>query len=76
MLDQDPEVVDALLAQNEEFKHLYKRHQELDKQVDKAAIGNLPLDDRTMEEMKKERLWVKDRLVAIIDRYAQDRATG
>lgn len=76
MLDHNPEIVEAMLAENEEFKNLYKRHQELDKQVDKAAIGNLPLDDRTMEDMKKERLWVKDRLVAMIDRYARENLTS
>ena len=54
--------VEALLRDNSEFRQLYQRHQELDKQVLDAELGVLPLDDTTLARMKKEKLFAKDRL--------------
>ncbi len=54
--------VKALMQDNAEFRALYNRHQELDSQVRDAELGVLPLDDTTLHNMKKEKLWAKDRL--------------
>lgn len=54
--------VEALLRDNSEFRQLYHRHRELDKQVLDAELGVLPLDDATLARMKKEKLIAKDRL--------------
>jgi uncharacterized protein YdcH (DUF465 family) len=47
---------------------MYDRHAELNKKVDKAGRGELPLSDHTLAEMKKEKLVLKDRMTEIIHR--------
>ncbi len=60
--------VDALITSSTEFRQLYRRHQQLDKQVLDAELGVLPIDDITLSRMKKEKLAAKDRLTRL---YAQ-----
>lgn len=60
--------VDALLKNDSEFRQLFRRHQELDKQVLDAELGVLPIDDTTLARMKKEKLHAKDRLVRMWER--------
>jgi uncharacterized protein YdcH (DUF465 family) len=59
--------VEALLESDSEFRKLFRRHQELDKQVLDAELGVLPLDDITLVKMKKEKLQAKDRLTRILE---------
>ncbi len=59
--------VEALLESDSEFRKLFRRHQELDKQVLDAELGVLPLDDVTLVKMKKEKLQAKDRLTRILE---------
>jgi uncharacterized protein len=60
--------VDALVKSNPEFKQLYQRHKELDKQVLDAELGVLPIDDLRLMQMKREKLAAKDRLTEMFDR--------
>ncbi len=60
--------VEALIKNDPEFRQLYRRHQELDKQVLDAELGVLPLDDTTLVRMKKEKLHAKDRLTRMYER--------
>ena len=46
----------------DEFKRLYHRHKDLDKQVMDAELGVRPMDDMTLHSLKKEKLRAKDRL--------------
>ena len=57
--------VDALLKSDAEFRQLYQRHKELDKQVLDAELGVVPLDDTSLVRMKKEKLFAKDRLTRL-----------
>ena len=57
--------VDALLKSDAEFRQLYQRHKELDKQVLDAELGVAPLDDTSLVRMKKEKLFAKDRLTRL-----------
>ena len=59
--------IDALCKSDNEFRQLYQRHRELDKQVLDAELGVLPLDDATLVRMKKEKLFAKDRLTRMFD---------
>lgn len=59
--------LEALMKANTEFRQLYFRHQELDKQVHDAEIGVLPLDDDTVSTMKREKLAAKERLLRMYD---------
>jgi len=57
--------VEALIKNDAEFRQLYQRHKELDKQVLDAELGVLPVDDTTLVRMKKEKLFAKDRLTRL-----------
>jgi len=59
--------IDALIKANPEFKQLYQRHRDLDKKVMDAELGVLPIDDNTLNQMKREKLAAKDRLVRLYD---------
>ncbi|MBS0576097.1 MAG: YdcH family protein [Proteobacteria bacterium] len=59
--------LDSLLKSNVEFRQLYHRHRELDKQVMDAELGVLPLDDTTLAQMKREKLHAKDRLTHLFE---------
>jgi len=69
MLDVDQETLERLLAENDDFKRMYQRHAELNKEVDKAGRGELPLSDAALAARKKEKLALKDRMTAIIHQH-------
>jgi uncharacterized protein YdcH (DUF465 family) len=64
---QSREELDAILKTDVEFRQLYHRHRELDKQVLDAELGVLPLDDFTLAQMKREKLHAKDRLTQMFE---------
>ena len=65
--EQPQQEIDALMRSNPEFKQLYQRHRDLDKKVMDAELGVLPIDDTTLNQMKREKLAAKDRLVRLYD---------
>ncbi|MFO1473606.1 MAG: YdcH family protein [Lysobacterales bacterium] len=68
MFEGQPQTeLDAILKANNEFRQLYYRHKELDKQVLDAELGVLPVDDSTLSQMKREKLAAKDRLTRMYD---------
>jgi len=68
MFEGQPQAeLDALIQGNNEFKQLYQRHKQLDKQVLDAELGVLPIDDLTLTQMKREKLAAKDRLTRLFD---------
>jgi len=68
MFEGQPQAeLDALIQGNNEFKQLYQRHKQLDKQVLDAELGVLPIDDLTLTQMKREKLAAKDRLPRLFD---------
>ncbi|MCI0590475.1 MAG: DUF465 domain-containing protein [Gammaproteobacteria bacterium] len=74
MFEFDQEIVEALLSQDTEFRRLYERHGELKERVREAHIGTSPLDDVTLENMKKEKLRLKDQMAALIESYRRTHA--
>ncbi|MEO5565908.1 MAG: YdcH family protein [Luteimonas sp.] len=67
MFEGQPQAdVDAMMG-NPEFKQLYSRHKQLDKQVLDAELGVLAVDDTTLAQMKREKLLAKDRLTRLYD---------
>ena len=60
--------IEAMMKSDPEFRQLFHRHRELDKQVLDAELGVLPLDDVTLLRMKREKLQAKDRLTRMFDR--------
>ena len=69
MFEYEQDIVAALLEQNHDFRRLYDKHEELDRDVHEAEIGTLPVDDMELHRWKKEKLFVKDKMAAMIDAY-------
>jgi uncharacterized protein len=68
MFEGQPQTeLEALMKANTEFRQLYHRHKELDKQVLDAELGVLPIDDTRLMKMKREKLAAKDRLTRMYD---------
>ena len=74
MFEYDQEIVDSLLAENSDFKRLYDKHVELKQRVKGANLGTDPIDDYSLENMKKEKLLLKDRMAHIIEDYRRTHA--
>ena len=66
MFEYDQEIVETLLHRNDQFKLLYDQHSNLKAKVRDANQGTLPLDDLTIENLKKEKLLLKDKMAGII----------
>jgi len=68
MFEGQPQAeLEAMMKGNNEFRQLYHRHKELDKQVLDAELGVLPIDDATLAKMKREKLAAKDKLTRMYD---------
>lgn len=74
MFEYDQDIVDFLLVENDNFKRMYEKHGELKQRVRDANVGAEPLDDFTLENMKKEKLLLKDRMAALIEEYRRAHA--
>lgn len=60
------ERVHALKASNGHFARLLDQHGELDKRILKAEEGIEAIDDFALEDLKKQRLWLKDELFKML----------
>ena len=62
MFEHQRNKMDELIKDNEDFRRNYNRHQELDKRVTAAELGTAPMEDLALNQLKKEKLWIKDKL--------------
>ena len=67
MFEHRQNKMDELIKGNEDFRRIYDRHQELDKRVTAAELGTAPMEDLALNQLKKEKLWVKDKLAVFMD---------
>jgi len=74
MFEFDEEIVEALLKESVDFKRLYDKHLDLNRDVDSANTGDTPIEDMELEGMKKEKLYLKDQMAQIIGNYRKDHA--
>ena len=66
MFEHRKERLDELIKENEDFRRIYNRHQELDKRVTAAELGTAPMEDLALNQLKKEKLWIKDKLAVFM----------
>jgi len=66
MFERQQNKMDELIKENEDFRRIYNRHQELDKRVTAAELGTAPMEDLALNQLKKEKLWVKDKLAVFM----------
>ncbi len=69
MFEHEQQIVETLLHQNDQFKNLFNQHSSLKEKVREANEGTLPLDDYSLENLKKEKLLLKDKMAGIIRTY-------
>jgi uncharacterized protein YdcH (DUF465 family) len=74
MIESEARIIETLIEENDTFKEIYKKHRDLDKQVTKAHLGNIQLSDLELNRLKKEKLFMKERLVTMIEEYQQHTA--
>lgn len=74
MLNEYKELVEELKAKNPRFAKIIERHSELDKKAKDADEGRLHLSDIELDEIKKEKLKLKDEALALITKYQKQEA--
>ena len=74
MFEYDEAIVDTLLHDNQHFQALYKQHHDLKERVKSAERGVMPTDDVTLGTMKREKLYAKDKMAAMIEEYRREHA--
>lgn len=60
-----PEYLDSiqmLKSENEQFGQMYLEYEELTREVERLEEDDLPIDDFTIENMKKQRVRLKDQM--------------
>lgn len=67
MFEHRQNKMDELMKENENFRRIYNRHQELHKRVTAAEQGTAPMEDLALNQLKKEKLWAKDKLAMFMD---------
>jgi uncharacterized protein YdcH (DUF465 family) len=67
MFEHRQQVMEKLMKENEDFRRIFNRHQELDKRVEEAETGTAPMEDLALNQLKKEKLWAKDKLALLMD---------
>jgi len=67
MFERQQSKMDELIRENEDFRRIYNRHQELDKRVTAAELGTAPMEDLALNQLKKEKLWMKDKIAVFMN---------
>jgi uncharacterized protein YdcH (DUF465 family) len=69
MFEGRQQEVEQLMQADAEFRSLYLKHRDLEKQVTDAELGTRPLDDMTLVRLKKEKLAAKDKLTRMFEQH-------
>ena len=65
----EKEIVDNLLKENDDFRRMYNKHDQLNRKVDNANHRAVSIDEFSLETLKKKKLLLKDRMAALIDSH-------
>ena len=69
MFEKDQDTVDVLLSESDAFRRLYDKHIALKSQVHDANGGAISMEQLALEELKKEKLALKDQMTVMIKNY-------
>ncbi|MGC9351771.1 MAG: YdcH family protein [Sulfurovum sp.] len=72
MLHEYRDEISALKQENAHFAKIFEKHNELDQQTTDADEGRLHLTDTELEQMKKEKLLLKDEALMMILKYRKE----
>lgn len=68
MFPEFRDLITDLKGRDPRFAHLFHRHNELDQEIKNMEAGVSPAGDATVEQLKKEKLLLKDQLYSILRR--------
>jgi uncharacterized protein YdcH (DUF465 family) len=66
MLHEYKEEIHELKMSNAHFANIFEKHNALDKQVEHAEMGDTPMTDVELENLKKQKLLLKDEAYKMI----------
>lgn len=69
MFENDQDTVDVLLSKSGEFRRLYDKHTALKSRVHDANGITIGMEQTALEELKKEKLSLKDQMATLIKDY-------
>ena len=71
MFPEYRDLISRLKTQDEHFARLFHRHNALDQQIKNMESGLMPSDGLSIENLKKEKLQIKDSLYLILRKTSQ-----
>ena len=75
MLHEYRDEISELKVQNAHFAKIFEKHNELDQKAKDADEGRLHLSDVELEQIKKEKLKLKDEALQLILKYKKEKET-
>ncbi|WP_456457947.1 YdcH family protein [Nitratifractor sp.] len=72
MLSEYRKEISELKQKNAHFAKIFDRHNELDQKAKDADEGRLHLSDTELEQIKKEKLLLKDEALRMILQYKKE----
>jgi len=72
MLSEYRKEISELKQKNAHFAKIFERHNELDQKAKDADEGRLHLSDTELEQIKKEKLRLKDEALMMILKYKKE----
>ncbi|WP_292661260.1 DUF465 domain-containing protein [Nitratifractor sp.] len=72
MLSEYRKEISELKQKNAHFAKIFERHNELDQKAKDADEGRLHLSDTELEQIKKEKLLLKDEALQMILQYKKE----
>jgi uncharacterized protein YdcH (DUF465 family) len=76
MLSEYRNEISELKQKNAHFAKIFERHNELDQKAKDADEGRLHLSDVELEQIKKEKLLLKDEALMMILKYKKEKEAG
>ena len=73
MLSEYREEISELKQKNAHFAKIFEKHNELDQKAKDADDGRLHLSDTELEQLKKEKLLLKDEALHMILEYKKSK---
>lgn len=70
MFPEYRDLISRLKTEDDHFTRLFDRHNNLDQQIKNMETGIVPADAVTIENLKKEKLQLKDSLYQILRKAA------
>jgi len=70
MFPEFRDLITELKGRDPHFSRLFHRHNELDQEIRNMEAGISPADSMAIEQLKKEKLLLKDQLYVVLRRAA------